>query len=727
MRFTKLLSLVCLGLWFASLLPCVAAAPSWDIDAQGHLITALCPGPHGTVWIGTEESGIWRYDPAAPADKQFTPYTTQDGLGDNNAYTLAVDKAGRLWAGTLNHGVSVFNGKQWRTYGPVDGPLGSRVFALAVNPKDGGVWGATEAGLFRYVNSRWTYFTRADGLPSDQANALAFDQGGTLYVGTQCDGIAIASPADGYKSWRVVPGPAALPNAPSGTGLPSALINCLLVTKNGTVYAGTTCGLASTQDKGVTWHYRRGLDWKAKEEGRYPPVTPVSVTISGNLLSEDYVTALAERADGSIFVGHRQTSVEAFSPKTWLRVQSGLNGAMTDSDISSLLVAGQTAWAGLYGGGLLPPGAAPAETTLASSQPAAPLPVPPLPVSAKPPTLAELKTMISRANALLGDMPVGSGVYLGEDWRTQGDWVGRYGRQYAELCAIQSPFDHFPVSTLGYSAQCFEGPQHPKGENFRRWVTWITTDNPHSLYDPIIGHRRQAEMDDHGEAYDPSQEGPGLYFKVIVPAGLHRVSFYFFNKDGYFSGNRFRDYLIQLKPYAASLDQAEKAAPLAQARVHNFRGGVYPQFLLAGPSTYYFRLARNDSFNVICSAVFIDRVADTIAAKEDMNTLFLAGKRYDPPTSAKLPLTPNVELAKRLWGNPSSQHPYRIDAKNFTADRVLAYRAAVAAHAPQALLDNWHWNLRLWSESDRQQFDKVMADAFQALLAKYPDLKYIRD
>ena len=339
----------------ACLLSCASACRAnvipWDANAQGQFITAFCLSSRGTVWIGTEEQGVWRYDPAAPAGKQYTHYTTQDGLGDNNAYALVCDKAGRVWAGTLNHGVSVFNGKEWRTYGPQDGPLGSRVFALAVNPKDGGVWGATEAGLFRYENSHWTYFTRADGLPSDQANALAFDTDGTLYVGTQCDGIAIASPADGYKFWRVVPGPAALPNAPSGTGLPSALINCLLVTTRGTVYAGTNCGLAASTDEGKTWQYRRGLDWKAKEAGLLPPVTPASMTVSGDMLSEDYVTALAEGADGSLFVGHRQTGVEAFSPKTGLRVQSGLNGAKTDSYVNALLLSGQKVWAGLYGAG----------------------------------------------------------------------------------------------------------------------------------------------------------------------------------------------------------------------------------------------------------------------------------------------------------------------------------------------------------------------------------------
>jgi len=83
----------------------------WNPDAQGQFITSLCQDSAGHTWIGTEDSGLWRCDPSAPKDKQYTHYTTADGLGDNNAYALVCDKAGRIWAGTLNHGVSVFNGK----------------------------------------------------------------------------------------------------------------------------------------------------------------------------------------------------------------------------------------------------------------------------------------------------------------------------------------------------------------------------------------------------------------------------------------------------------------------------------------------------------------------------------------------------------------------------------------------------------------------------------------
>ena len=697
---------------------CRAEVLSWNPDVQGQFITALCPGTNHAVWIGTEDDGVWRCDPSAPKDKQYTHYTQQDGLGDNNAYALVCDKAGRVWAGTLNHGVSVFNGKTWRTYGPQDGPLGSRVFALAVNPKDGGVWGATEAGLFHYAHSRWTYFTRADGLPS----------------------------------WRTVPGPSALPNAPSGTGLPSALINCLLVASNGTVYAGTNCGLASSQDKGRTWHYRRGLDWKAKEEGLSPPVTPAAVTVSGNLLSEDYVTCLAEGADGSLFVGHRQTGVEAFSPKTGLRVQSGLNGAKTDSFLSALLVSGQGAWAGLYGGGVLPPGAAPARTSLASSFVSS-VPAVPLPVPAKPPTLAELNALLARVKSLHGDMPAGSAVCLGEDWQTQGDWLGHYGRQYTVLFAADAPLDHDIISDPAYRVQVSMGPNHPPGDSIRRFCGWVQTDDPKSLYDPIPGVRRQSEADDHGEALvDPGNrfnlQGPDVWVALAVPEGLHRVSVYDFNKDGHNGDNRFRDYLVDVLPYQADQKAVQTEAPLARARILNFWGGVYQSFLMRGPSKYVMRVARNGSLNTILPGVFIDRIGG-LKTRRDCNA-WMGGVRYAPP-DPDAPIPPDPHLLDKLLagggklasptGGPTPQNQKLIIAARALWDaldaaqacpaalplllpgRRLAYRAAVAAGASDALQAAWRWTLHLWTASDRQEFNDITHQAHESLLTLNPDMR----
>ncbi len=578
-RFLRRLSLLWLGVLLlarAAASDSVSPIPStvaWNPATQGGFVVSLCRDKVGNVWAGTEDKGVWRYSPVTRA---WTQFTAKDGLGDDNAYALICDRQGRIWAGTLNHGVSVFNGKTWRTYDQTNGPLGAHVTALATSPVDGDVWGATEAGLFRYSlsHSTWTYFTRADGLPSDQADALAFDAVGTLYVGTQCGGIAIASPADGYKAWRMVIGRSRVPYTPTGDGLPSNLINALLVGGDGSVYAGTTCGLARSKDAGKTWRYIRGLDWAAKAKGAVDGNPPEDNAPNGPRLREDYVTALAEDGAGHIWVGHRQKGYDVIDPaqggRSILAQQSRSAPAAGDSAAkpagavadytTAFLPFGSVMLIGGYGNGLTQAASVPSLFVVhGGSASAASFPAPAL-----PPGAAELDTMTAQVQKLTKPLAVGSAMFAGQDWSTQGDWVGRYGRQYARLSAMQAPWgDHFPFSALGYTAKPAIGPHRNAHDALRSWVTWVKTDNPKSLYDPITGYRRQAEWDDHGESRSEAVEGPDVWVTLKVPEGIHRVSLYFMNKDGHGGLNRDRDYLIEVKPSSATLEQAEQQPTLA--------------------------------------------------------------------------------------------------------------------------------------------------------------------
>jgi len=206
--------------------PILTTSLPWDAGKQGQFVESLAQDRQGRIWVATEDNGVWRYDPASPAGQRWTQFTTKDGLGSDDVYALLVDSQSRVWAGTL-HGVSVYDGKTWKTYGPLEGLGGFRVFALASCPTSGDVWIATEGGLTRYhaKTGRWQQYSRLDGLPSDAVQCLAFSKTGDLYVGTQCDGIAMASPQNNYKSWRTVRGPASLPLAAGGAGLPTSLIN----------------------------------------------------------------------------------------------------------------------------------------------------------------------------------------------------------------------------------------------------------------------------------------------------------------------------------------------------------------------------------------------------------------------------------------------------------------------------------------------------------------------
>ncbi len=62
----------------------------------------------GNLWFGTIDAGAWRYD-----GKTLTNFTMKDGLTSNAICTIYKDKTGTLWFGTHTGGVCKFNGKSF--------------------------------------------------------------------------------------------------------------------------------------------------------------------------------------------------------------------------------------------------------------------------------------------------------------------------------------------------------------------------------------------------------------------------------------------------------------------------------------------------------------------------------------------------------------------------------------------------------------------------------------
>lgn len=523
-----------------------------------------------------------------------------------------MDRKNRVWIGHLNHGVSVYNGQKWQNYEVVaglstqvslSGPLGERVFDIAVCPADGDVWIASSAGLARYSESRddWRYYTRADGLPSDQASALAFDAAGTLFVGTQCDGLAIARPADDYASWKQITGPDKLPTVVRGEGLPTNLINDVLIARDGAVWVATTTGIAVSRDGGESFVFGRGADWADKVRGLYGGPPAGWKQEPGALYLEDYINCLAEDASGRIWIGYRQKGWESIDAKTFAR--DSMSGSKHSEYVNAILAGRLGVFVGMYGE--KESFATAAKTTPAALPAVAAAANPLLPAGAKPPTVEELEAMVERIKALPQSDAVAA--YLGEDWMTQGDWVGRYGAEHAVLCATSSPYDDVFPTGMNYKVQKVLGPNHQKDDAVRHWIHWMQTTDRRCLFHPAFNYRRQAEWDDHGESYPLWHDGPDIWIGIDVPAGVHRISLYFVNKDGHQGLNRLRDYLIELR-FPRSGESASRARVHAHARVRGFRGGAYVTFLTNNAGRMYLRLARRNSYNTMVSGVFIDRV-----------------------------------------------------------------------------------------------------------------------
>jgi sugar lactone lactonase YvrE len=692
---------------------------------------SMCIDLQGRIWIGCEATqpddgtgGVQCFDPSKPPLESVTRYTTSDGLGDNYAYAIACDHLGRIWVGHLNHGVSVFNGDKWQNYdvvaglsrpGTLAGPLGERVFHIAVNPRDGDVWIATNCGLSRYSQAKdsWTYYTRADGLPSEQANSMAFDSDGNIYIATQCDGVAMADFGDNYTNWRSVTGPDDEPTTPTGIGLPSNMANDILVAKDGTVYAATTAGVAWSLDRGAHWQYVRGRDYadKIKRSPQGPPAgwTPKP----GAMLSEDYTTSLAENADGNLLMGHRAAAGDLCSP----RIQKVVS-TYTPQYVTSFVALPNTAasLSATYGGGLaVNAGGHPAEITPAASPAPSQAPAA-FPAGASVLSEEELKSLARRIQSI-PQSPL-TAAYLGEDWATQGNWVGHYGRQAAILCGASSPGDHELIhdrSNYTYKPQLLS----TTSDKPRSWIQTLATEDIRSLHDPEIGTRRIAAWDDHGESYPASRDGPGLGVVIGIPQGLHRVSAYFLNDNGHSKQPGHRDYYVELQSRLPD----DSWHTEAHARVCNFYGGTYEQFAVQGPGSFRLAIHKGNSFNVMCSGVFADLLVDGSSLLDDTPLLWMANVRVGPfplhfhllPEDSPLSVT-STALAAVANSGPVGASLWR------NAD-IHVYRAAVSQNAPEKLLAVWKWNLSIWGDPDRIEFNQEMAAGWSTMQQWNPVLR----
>ncbi|MDQ2730608.1 MAG: hypothetical protein M3Y56_03025 [Armatimonadota bacterium] len=735
-----------IGLYLTLCMPCAVAAtsmlkiPAALTSGQSRFITSLAYDGANEVWVGTEGGGVWNYQ----VDHDLWTYYSQFGEpaqefglwapGEQDAYAVACDHGGRTWIGTHVHGVCVWNGNGWRSYGVGSGPLGSHVYAIAISPLDGDVWMGTELGLSRYniKAASWHYYLQGDGLASNDIRCLAFSQSGVLYVGTACSGVSVARPGDHYRSWRTVAGPLSAPTAAFGAGLPGSEINALLVATDGTVYVGTNNGLGSSADGGHVWRFRRGEDWKARVEGLAVPVRLPAGAQNEPLLLEDWITCIAQDSAGRIFVGHRTRGYEVIDGKTGRRSFPSPGQKPESGYVTAIVpLPGQQALIGQYGEGL-EYAATPYEEGLKSSGSVtdppddyvAPSSSPPkeipFPARAVAPDVTALKALTRQlqASLVVKEKPVAA--YLGEDRSTGGDWVGHYGRQYALLFAAGNPVDQdIRWDPVRYSIDAQIGAHSPAGDSLRLWFAgYQPMDQYRFIYSPVAGQRVDSSCDDHGEMLPMSYQGPGIWFNVKVPEGVHQLSFYFLNSDGHKDTNRYRDYIVELRPFFERPEQAQGIPTLARARVSDFYDGVWEKFLVVGPARYSVKVDRNGSFNTICTAAFIDKLQGPVTAEEKLPLPFMKQVSYSAPNPSRNypgapsnspPAPANVsDAANDLWKTLDDAYKQPQSAPLQRVYRLYAYRAVLDTGQSWGRLQNWNWFLHIWTARDRQLFDGVM-------------------
>ena len=619
----------------------------------------------GAIWAVGERESVYRLQIGDRAyEKSWLNMDYYSGFPKGKNFTcIAEDRQGRIWVGTDDSGVAVFNGREWKTYDRGNALNGEHVYALAVSPVSGEVAVATSGGVSVYDpgNDSWKALDRSTGLVEDQAASAGFDARGNLWLAYACGGISYSPRKSGYMQWKNVQAPwywdskqfARQPYQPYGDGLPSNICNVLACTEKDQVLVGTWSGLAYSN--GISsWHYMRGCDYARKNTGIYGSSgrkTAVPGEGNAKMLSEDFVSSIL-RQGKDIFIGYRTQGVDVLDAER-MTVRQRIRKGLENTDVPSLLALKDgSVWAATYGKGLVSLKKGSLSYQLDRKQQDDEIVFP------SPARMEDSAAVLRRLEKLGAGAHAGKSiVFRGEDWSTKGDWCGRYGLTRATLCATNAPMSNseFKAKTVSfrtlssvpgypgyqgavssYWIQGLRGLNRNKGDALRWWVHSIKeNDNRNILFDPTDSVRTEAEWDDHGEVYPGFVDGPDIWTVVEVPEGVHEIALYFYNPNGYLSNESRRDYVVEARRHpstsslvfqfnnvgdlaigeqnkwgkilTAAMEQWYSFPVEARTRVSRFAGsGVYKRFMCRKGGIYLFRVCRNGSFNTILNGVFVN-------------------------------------------------------------------------------------------------------------------------
>jgi len=258
----------------------------------------------------------------------------KDGLPEGAVLSLKETADGYLWLGTQSRLVR-FDGQSFVAFPSNQRGLKQYSFVRdLVETQDGALWIAAVGGVARYQQGGFSFFDEQQGLEHPFVYALTADPAGALWIGTGGSGVwrlggggfsrhevFRAHPdlpskinhlvADGQGGlWAATDGGLCLIASPPrcykvADGLPADVVNLVVRTRSGQVWAGTRLGLA----------FQRGDGFQSFGQG-------------SPLAGQD-ITALLEDSHGDLWVGTRDEQL--------FRVNSGQRGITAQEKLASSL------------------------------------------------------------------------------------------------------------------------------------------------------------------------------------------------------------------------------------------------------------------------------------------------------------------------------------------------------------------------------------------------------
>lgn len=168
-----------------------------DSDGMGRRVREFCEGPDGTIWIGTEDKGLFNLNPATG---KLTPFAHP--LIYHNVHGLCLD-GNDLWVGTFSAGLNRINlkTKSVKAYRKNSGEhaLGSNDIFAVYRTTAGDLWIGTTFGLY-YYNRETDNFTHEPELGGKFVYDIYEGSDNKMWLATYADGVYCFDPKK--KQWN---------------------------------------------------------------------------------------------------------------------------------------------------------------------------------------------------------------------------------------------------------------------------------------------------------------------------------------------------------------------------------------------------------------------------------------------------------------------------------------------------------------------------------------------
>ncbi|MDY6946901.1 MAG: two-component regulator propeller domain-containing protein, partial [Pseudomonadota bacterium] len=306
----------------------------------------------GRVWIGTRDAGVAIYDPQRQTIKRFRHDANDTSSLSADAIHSLLIVAGGAWIGTAS-GLDYLSddpdskprryalgSSSWRTGG-------AHAVRAMLEDRAGMLWIATDRGLIRLEpgGGKQTLFQSdahaPDALPADEVQALLEDSAGRLWVGTSAGLAAYDATKQRFDIYKH--------DAADPTSLPDDRIVSLFEDRAGLLWVGTQlAGVAKWNPRSWSFGHRRERD------------APAMV---------NHITSFTEDRLGTVWIGTFGAGLHTVDEasgamRRWPDERDGAGSSGDDAIMALLTDRAGAVWVGTMNGGLrrIAPGRAHTDT-----------------------------------------------------------------------------------------------------------------------------------------------------------------------------------------------------------------------------------------------------------------------------------------------------------------------------------------------------------------------------